>query len=150
MGHIAGATFCLGSPSTGPSPTCLRRSTWSRSSAPLKKRPEIARQAVAIGARALWLQLGIRSEEARQIAEAGGLDYVEDRCMGVERPSIKSTSARQPERPRERPPLDAYGLAELFGLLTGLLTGLDWVWPGVFTLTVVPPPPKRCHQLSPP
>jgi hypothetical protein len=47
--------------------------------------PEVARQAVAIGARALWLQLGIRSEEARRIAESAGLDYVEDRCMKVER-----------------------------------------------------------------
>jgi predicted CoA-binding protein len=50
---------------------------------PAEEAPEIARQAVAIGARALWLQLGIKSDEARRIAEAGGLDYVEDRCMGV-------------------------------------------------------------------
>ncbi len=47
--------------------------------------PEVARQAVAQGAKALWLQQGIVSEEARGIAEAGGLDYVEDRCMAVER-----------------------------------------------------------------
>jgi predicted CoA-binding protein len=46
---------------------------------------EIARQAVAIGAKALWLQQGIASNEAREIAEAGGLLYVEDRCMGVDR-----------------------------------------------------------------
>ncbi len=46
--------------------------------------PEIARQAVAIGARALWLQEGIRSDEARAIAEEAGLDYVEDRCMRIE------------------------------------------------------------------
>jgi predicted CoA-binding protein len=45
--------------------------------------PEIARQAVAIGAGALWLQLDIRSEEARRIAEAAGLDYVEDMCTAV-------------------------------------------------------------------
>jgi uncharacterized protein len=45
--------------------------------------PEIARQAVAIGAKALWLQQEIRSEEARRIAEAGGLDYVEDECTAV-------------------------------------------------------------------
>jgi predicted CoA-binding protein len=45
--------------------------------------PEIARQAVAIGARALWLQLDIRSKEARRIAEAAGLDYVEDECTAV-------------------------------------------------------------------
>jgi predicted CoA-binding protein len=52
---------------------------------PAAEAPEIARQAVAIGARALWLQLGIKSDEARRIAEAAGLDYVEDHCMGVER-----------------------------------------------------------------
>lgn len=46
---------------------------------------EIAKQAVAIGAKALWLQQGIISDEARQIAQAAGLLYVEDRCMGVER-----------------------------------------------------------------
>jgi predicted CoA-binding protein len=46
---------------------------------------EIARQAVAIGAKALWLQQGIMSNEAREIAEAGGMLYVEDRCMGVDR-----------------------------------------------------------------
>ena len=51
---------------------------------PAEEAPEIAHQAVEIGAKALWLQLGIRSEEARRIAEAAGLDYIEDRCMGVE------------------------------------------------------------------
>ena len=45
--------------------------------------PAIARQAVAVGARALWLQLDIRSDEAREIAEAAGLDYVEDECTAV-------------------------------------------------------------------
>jgi uncharacterized protein len=45
--------------------------------------PEIARQAVAVGAQALWLQLDIRSGEARRIAEAAGLDYVEDECSAV-------------------------------------------------------------------
>lgn len=47
--------------------------------------PEVARQAVARGAKALWLQSGIRSEEARRIAEQAGLGYVEDRCIAVER-----------------------------------------------------------------
>lgn len=50
---------------------------------PAADTPEIARQAVAIGARALWLQLDIRSKEARRIAEAAGLDYVEDECTAV-------------------------------------------------------------------
>jgi predicted CoA-binding protein len=52
---------------------------------PAAEAEEIAKQAVAIGAKALWLQQGIFSEEARRIAEAAGLLYVEDRCMGVER-----------------------------------------------------------------
>ncbi|HCS58463.1 MAG TPA: CoA-binding protein [Gordonia polyisoprenivorans] len=46
--------------------------------------PEIARQAVAAGATALWLQLGIASPEAREIAESAGLLYVEDRCLIIE------------------------------------------------------------------
>jgi predicted CoA-binding protein len=45
----------------------------------------VARDAVAIGAKALWLQQGIVSAEARQIAARAGMLYVEDRCMGVER-----------------------------------------------------------------
>jgi uncharacterized protein len=52
---------------------------------PSAEAAEIARQAVAIGAKALWLQQGITSNEARELAEAGGLLYVEDRCMGVDR-----------------------------------------------------------------
>ena len=50
---------------------------------PAADAPEIARQAVAVGAGALWLQLDIRSDEARRIAEAAGLDYVEDECTAV-------------------------------------------------------------------
>lgn len=45
--------------------------------------PGVAREAVAAGARALWLQLGIVSAEARAVAVAGGLDYVEDLCTAV-------------------------------------------------------------------
>lgn len=50
---------------------------------PAADAPEIARQAVAVGAKALWLQLDIRSDEARRIAEGAGLDYVEDECTAV-------------------------------------------------------------------
>lgn len=45
--------------------------------------PAHAREAVAAGAGALWLQMGIVSEEARRIAEAAGLDYVENACTKV-------------------------------------------------------------------
>ena len=44
--------------------------------------PAIADDAVAIGARALWLQLGISSEEAAQRASVGGLIVVMDKCIG--------------------------------------------------------------------
>ena len=50
---------------------------------PAGEAPEIARQAIAIGAKVLWLQIGIVSEEARQIAEAAGLTVVMNRCMGA-------------------------------------------------------------------
>ena len=49
---------------------------------PAAEAPEIAREAVKVGAKVLWLQLGIVSEEARQVAEAAGLTVVMDRCMG--------------------------------------------------------------------
>ena len=45
--------------------------------------PPHAEEAVAVGAGALWLQLGIVSAESRRIAEAAGLDYVEDLCTAV-------------------------------------------------------------------
>jgi uncharacterized protein len=45
--------------------------------------PGVAREAVETGAKALWLQMGIVSDEARAIAEAGGLDYVENACAKV-------------------------------------------------------------------
>ena len=50
---------------------------------PSAEAPEIAAQAVALGARCLWLQLGLRSDEAARVARAAGLMVVRDRCMGV-------------------------------------------------------------------
>jgi predicted CoA-binding protein len=46
--------------------------------------PPVAREAVKIGAKALWLQLGIKSPEAEAIARAGGLEFVQDRCVKIE------------------------------------------------------------------
>jgi predicted CoA-binding protein len=45
--------------------------------------PEVAREAADVGAGALWLQLGLVSPEARQIAEEAGMDYVENECTAI-------------------------------------------------------------------
>lgn len=46
--------------------------------------PPVAAQAIAIGAQALWLQLGIENAEAAQAAEAAGLRVVQNKCLLVE------------------------------------------------------------------
>lgn len=46
--------------------------------------PQVARDAVRIGARTLWLQLGSWNEEAAHIAEDAGLEVVMDRCLKIE------------------------------------------------------------------
>jgi hypothetical protein len=46
--------------------------------------PAIAREAVEIGAGALWCQFGVISEEGAQIAQDGGLTVVMDRCLKIE------------------------------------------------------------------
>jgi uncharacterized protein len=51
---------------------------------PSEQTADVARQAVAAGATALWLQLGIVSAQAHAIAEDAGLLYVEDRCLVIE------------------------------------------------------------------
>ena len=50
---------------------------------PSDETPQIAREAVAAGAKVLWLQTGIQSEEAEQIARDGGLTVVMNTCMGA-------------------------------------------------------------------
>lgn len=63
---------------------------------PSHRAPDVARQAVAAGATALWLQLGIASAEARDIATGAGLLYVEDRCLIIEqrRLGLRAPAAR--------------------------------------------------------
>ena len=45
---------------------------------------EIAREAVEIGAKVLWLQLKIKNEEAKKIVEANNMIYIEDKCTKIE------------------------------------------------------------------
>jgi predicted CoA-binding protein len=63
---------------------------------PSGETPAVARQAVAAGATALWLQLGITSQVSRAIAEDHGLLYVEDRCLLIEQ---RRLGLRAPDRP---------------------------------------------------
>ena len=61
---------------------------------PSANTPDIARQAVAAGATALWLQLHITSDEARRIAEDAGLLYVENRCLIIEQRRLRLDAPR--------------------------------------------------------
>ncbi|MEO0327968.1 MAG: CoA-binding protein [Pseudomonadota bacterium] len=46
--------------------------------------PGIAKQAVAVGAKVLWGQIGVKNSQAAEIAEAGGMKVVMDRCPKIE------------------------------------------------------------------
>ena len=46
--------------------------------------PALAEEAIAIGARVLWMQLGVENPAARRKAEAAGLEVVENRCVKIE------------------------------------------------------------------
>ena len=51
---------------------------------PSKEALYIAKDTVNIGAKVLWLQLGIRSQQAKKIVEKNKIEYVEDRCTKME------------------------------------------------------------------
>ncbi|WP_413493774.1 CoA-binding protein [Morganella psychrotolerans] len=50
--------------------------------------PGIAQEAIAVHAKVLWLQQGVISEEAKLVAENGGLRFVMDRCPKIEIPRL--------------------------------------------------------------
>jgi len=73
---------------------------------PARQAAEVARQAAATGATALWLQYGIVSAEARAIAEAAGMLYVEDRCLAIEQRRLGLSAPVRPDAtsdPRDAP-----------------------------------------------
>jgi predicted CoA-binding protein len=45
--------------------------------------PDVVREAAEVGAKAVWLQLGLVSPEARATAAEAGMDYVEDECTAI-------------------------------------------------------------------
>ena len=71
--------------------------------------PGIASSAVSIGARVLWLQLGVISNEAASAAMAGGLEVVMDRCMKIEHGRL-------------------FGGLALFGVSTGVISSKRPKW----------------------
>ena len=62
---------------------------------PSKEALDIAKDTVKINAKVLWLQLGIRSNEAKTLVEKNNIDYIENRCTKMEYQKIflKKTQA---------------------------------------------------------
>ncbi len=53
-----------------------------------EKTPDLAQQAIQIGAKVVWLQLGVINEETERIVRKAGLKYIDDRCMKIEHSRI--------------------------------------------------------------
>mgnify|MGYP005701988743 FL=1 len=51
---------------------------------PSKEALEIAEDTIKIGAKVLWLQLGIRSDTAKILVESNKIEYIEDKCTKIE------------------------------------------------------------------
>ena len=51
---------------------------------PSKETPELATEAIKIGAKTFWLQYGIKHEETKKISEEGSIKYIENKCIKQE------------------------------------------------------------------
>lgn len=51
--------------------------------------PGVMEQAIAIGAKSLWMQLGITNDESARVGEAAGLGVVQDKCIKIEHEKLK-------------------------------------------------------------
>jgi predicted CoA-binding protein len=86
-----GGAEILGEPAVGGLPEIEGRVDVVQVFRPAPEAPGLARQAAAVGARVLWLQLGIVSDEAARIGREAGLTVVMDACMGaVHRKLVRS------------------------------------------------------------